>query len=83
MKPQVLLQQTSRVRRWIRSSCSRPSPADRTRPLSERVWRVLDFALRERTHTDAHSSPDDEVLTLEFQHTFSREQVAQVLAVLP
>jgi hypothetical protein len=51
--------------------------------LSQRVRRVLEYARHERVHVDAPPSPEDEVLTLEFQHIFTREQVAQILAALP
>lgn len=55
----------------------RPDPT-----VSASVRRVLEYAVQERSH-EAPLSPEDEVLTLEFQHTFTREQVAQILQALP
>jgi hypothetical protein len=50
--------------------------------LSGRVRRVLEYAVHEPAHVGAPVSAEDEVLTLEFQHTFTREQFARVLTAL-
>ena len=50
--------------------------------LTARVQRVLAHALDERVYPDAPPTPEDEVLTLDFRHVFSRADIAQLLTTL-
>lgn len=50
--------------------------------LTVRVQRVLAYALDERVYPDAPTASEDEVLTVDFRHTFTRAEVAQLLTAL-
>ena len=54
-----------------------PSPQ-----VAGRVRAVLEHAAQEAVYEDGPVAVDDPVLTLEFQHTFTRRQVVQLLAEL-
>jgi len=50
--------------------------------LTLRVQRVLAYALDERVYPDAPAAREDEVLTLDFRHAFTRAEVARLLSTL-
>lgn len=50
--------------------------------MAERVLAVLQYAATTGVHETAGFDPADEVLTLEFQHVFTRRQVVALLAQL-